>query len=131
VNVRRRCRRLFAALALLAATATSADLRAQDVVQIRMRGRYFAEPATVRLTIAVQPDADNRMLVIQADGDRLYRSSQFPLDGSKEQRIHTVEFKNLPAGNYVVRAEVLSNASVRGSAEELLVVGDPAERGRE
>lgn len=98
---------------------------AQDVVEIRMRGRYYSEPATVRITVAVEPDAKNRVLVIQADGDRLFRSSQVSLEGDKEQRIHTVEFKNLPAGYYTVRAEVMSQDKVRGSAEELLVVGDP------
>jgi len=93
-----------------------------------MRGRYFSEPATVRITVAVQPDSSNRTLVVEADGDRLFRSSEVPLEGDKEQRTHVVEFKNLPAGYYVVRAEVRSNAAVRGSAEELLVVGEPGDR---
>jgi methionine-rich copper-binding protein CopC len=115
---------LASAAALFASTFVVA---AQDVVEIRMRGRYYAEPATVRITVAVEPDAKNRVLVVQADGDRLFRSSQVSLEGDKEQRIHTVEFKNLPAGYYTVRAEVMSQDTVRGSAEELLVVGDPGE----
>jgi hypothetical protein len=100
---------------------------AQDIVEIRLRSRYYMEPATVLVTIAVQPDHDNRVLVVQADGDRLFRSSEMRLEGENGQRIHTVEFKNLPAGQYVVRAEVHSSAEVRGAAEELLVVGQPGD----
>jgi hypothetical protein len=114
------------AAALVAAGVICGTVAAsQDVVEIRIRGRYYPEPATVRVTVAVEPDQSNRTLVIEADGERLFRSSEVSLDGEKEQRIHTLELKNLPAGYYVVRAEVRSTEEVRGVAEELLVVGDP------
>jgi hypothetical protein len=122
----RRTRAAIAAVIISACATLAAG--AQEVVEIRLRGRYYPEPATVRLTVTVEPDQSNRTLVVQADGDRLYRSSEVPLDGDKEQRIHTVEFKNLPAGNYVLRAEVHSSQAVRGVAEELLVVGDPGDQ---
>jgi hypothetical protein len=115
---------LLAALIGVIATHTTST---QDVVEIHLRGRYYSEPATIRLTVAVEPDERNRELIVQADGDRLFRSSQRTLEGDKGQRIHTIEFKNLPAGQYVIRAEVRSHAEVRGAAEELLVVGDPGE----
>ena len=117
---------LSAASATLIASSTIA-LGAQDVVEIRLRGRYFSEPATVHVTVAVEPDAKNRSLVIVADGDRLFRSSEIALDGDKGQRIHTMQFKNLPAGRYLLRAEVRSTASVRGAAQEELVVGSLGE----
>ena len=98
---------------------------AQDVVELRIRGRYFTEPATVSITVTVEPDAANRALRIEADGERLFRSTQMELDGENARRLHTIQFKNLPAGHYVVRARVLSRGDVRGLAEDLLVVGDP------
>lgn len=101
---------------------------AEEVVELRMRGRYFTEPATVRITIAVAPDEANRMLVVEADGDKLYRSSEVALAGKNAERIHTVEFKNLPAGEYIVRAEVRSDVKVRGAVQQLVVVGDPGDR---
>ena len=115
---------LAAAVVLTAGSA----ITAQDVVEIRLRGRYFSEPATVRITVAVEPHERNRTLVIQADGDRLFRSSELELAGENGKRLHTFEFKNLPAGYYTIRAEVHSSAQVRGAAEELLVVGDPGEQ---
>jgi hypothetical protein len=106
--------------------ATTIGARAEHIVEIRLHGRYYTEPATIRVTVAVQPDQANRTLVVQADSEKLFRSSDVTLEGENGQRLHTVEFKNLPAGSYVLRAEVHSSAKLRGAAEELLVVGDTA-----
>ena len=40
------------------------------------------------------------MLVVEADSDDYFRSSAIELDGANEKRLHSVEFKNLPAGTY-------------------------------
>jgi hypothetical protein len=111
------------ALAVLVSVNTI-SIGAEHVVEIRLHGRYYTEPATVRVTVAVQPDETNRVLVVQADGERMFRSSEVSLEGDKSRRLHTLEFKNLPKGSYVLRAEVHSSAKMRGAAEELLVVGD-------
>src|SRR5688572_9277911 len=118
-------RMMLGAASAVALVVGASGITAQDVVEIRLRGRYFNDPATVRITIAVEPNVDNRTLRIEADGDKLYRSSEVVLDGENGRRIHSVEFKNLPAGSYTIRAAVLSSAQVRGAAEEILVVGDP------
>jgi hypothetical protein len=95
-----------------------------EVVEIRVRGHYFSEPATVQITVAVEPDADNRLLRIEADGDRYFRASELTLEGELDKRLHTLEFKNLPAGSYQLRAAVLSREAVRGQAtQELFVTG--------
>ena len=107
-------------LALISAAASHAF--AADVVEIRLRGHFFAEPATVQITVAVEPDEANRTLRIEADGDFLFRSTEVNLDGESDRRLHTVEFKNLPAGSYQLRAEVLSRDKVRGQATQELVV---------
>ncbi len=51
---------------LLAATVIAVNAR--EVVEIRLRGHYFAEPATVQITVAIEPKANHRALVIEADG---------------------------------------------------------------
>lgn len=99
---------------------------ATDVVEIRVNGHYFAEPATVEIIVAVEPDQANRTLRVEADGDRFFRSSEITLAGSSEKRLHNLEFRNLPAGFYEVRAEVLSTRDVRGMAvQDLEVMGEP------
>jgi hypothetical protein len=95
---------------------------ARDVLEIRLRGHYYAEPATVHITVAVEPAADHRALVIEADGERYFRSSAVILDGQNEKRLHSVEFKNLPAGTYTLRAQVRSAADVLATASQDLVV---------
>ena len=95
---------------------------ASDVVQIHLRGHYYSEPATVQITVAVEPDAENRMLRIEADGDRYFRASELALIGERDKRMHSIQFKNLPAGNYMLRAEVFSATAVRGQATHELVV---------
>jgi len=112
----------FVFLTALLASMGTIPGDAADVVEIRLHGRYFVEPATVRILIAVEPDADNRGLRIEADGDSMYRSSDLTLSGATEKRLHSVEFRNLPAGNYMLRAEVRSAHEVRGSASQNLVV---------
>ena len=95
---------------------------AKDILEIRLRGHYYAEPATVQITVAVEPDPEHRALVIEADGEHYFRSSAVVLDGENEKRLHTVEFKNLPAGAYTLRAQVRSSVDVLATATQDLVV---------
>jgi hypothetical protein len=55
----------------------------------------------------------------------MFASTEIQLAGDREQRLHTVRFKNLPAGGYTLRAQVLSHSSVRSQAtQEIMVSGD-------
>src|SRR5688572_31039680 len=107
-------RRTLAGLSLTAlfATLTLMPGDAAEVVELRLHGHYFAEPATVHVTIAVEPDANNRVLRIEADSHQMFRGSEIDLNGANEKRIHTIQFKNLPAGHYTLRAEVRSSTEV-------------------
>jgi hypothetical protein len=117
-------RYLLLTTALLTITAIRSN--AADVVGIHINGHYFAEPAIIQVTVNVEPDEANRTLRVEADGDSFFRSSEFTLDGRSEKRVHIVEFKNVPAGTYEVRAEVLSEKAVRGLAmQDLEVMGSP------
>ena len=103
---------------------------AKDNVEIRISGRFFAEPATVQLVIAVEPNSENRTLRVEADGDNMFCATEIQLAGAREQRLHTVSFKNLSAGGYTLRAQVLSNSNVRSQAEqEIMVAGDGSDVG--
>jgi hypothetical protein len=118
--------RRFLLLTAAILTVTTLHLSANDLVEIRVNGHYFAEPATLRITVTIEPDHANRVLRVEADGDSLFRSTEVTLDGSSEKRVHSVEFRNLPAGGYEIRAEVLSATEVRGAAvQDIQVVGSP------
>ena len=106
------------AAALAAAPATLAN----DVVEIRLGGYYYAAPANVRFIVAVTPDPSHQTLRIEADGEAMFRSSELPLTDA-DRRLHTVEFKNLAAGAYRLRAAVIADGGVISVAEQDLVVG--------
>jgi hypothetical protein len=121
-----KCHTVIGVFGLLVAVAAGANstATAAGVLGITLKGAYFAEPATVQLTIAVEPNDANRTLRIEAESERMYRSSEMPLNGANEKRLHQIMFKNLPAGNYELRAEVRSSTAVRGVAtRELVVIG--------
>jgi hypothetical protein len=95
---------------------------AKEIVEIKLHGYYFAAPATVPITVAVEPGEKNRILVVEVDSEDYFRSSGVELDGDREKRLHSVEFKSLPAGEYTLRAEVRSKTEVLGTATGALVV---------
>jgi hypothetical protein len=107
---------------VLLITAGAVKSNANNVVEITLHGHYFSEPATVRFIVAVEPNADNRKLRIEADSGEMFRASEVTLMGADEKRLHTFTFKNLSAGNYTLRAQVLSSNDVRGTATNEMVV---------
>ncbi len=112
----------FAAAVILTTLVTPGN--AAQVVEIRLRGHYFSAPATVVVNVAIEPGADNYKLLIEADSAKFFRSSEIELAGVDDKRIHTVQFKNLPEGEYLLRAEVQSRTAVLGQAtQELTVMG--------
>ena len=115
-------------IAIAAVIFVTAMTAGRQVVEIRLRGHYFPEPATVRLTVAVEPHQQNRLLRIEADGDAMFRATEVELTGETDKRLHLVEFRNLTAGSYVLRAEVLSTNAVLGQTTQELTVTPSAGR---
>ena len=120
---------LVTAILLLIGPRDTTHTPAKEIVEITLRGHFFSAPATIPITIAVEPSADNRVLVVEADSEDYYRSSAIELDGENEKRLHSVWLKSLPAGEYVVRAQVKSKTDVLGTAsQDLVVMGMTPER---
>ena len=114
----------FAALILSLTSFVGAPAKGNEIVEIRLHGHYFSAPANVQITIALEPAANQRALIVEADGEHYFRSSALMLEGANEKRLHSVEFKSLPAGSYTLRARVMSARDVLATAtQELLVTG--------
>ena len=107
---------------LLVLAGANAPGTAVSVLDIALKGAYFSEPATVRFTVAVEPNDANRTLRIEAESEGLYRASEIPLNGANEKRVHQIMFKNLTAGHYSLRAQLRSSTGVRGVATREIVV---------
>ena len=108
--------------AVIAVTNGSNSSGAREVVEIVLHGKYFSEPATVRFMVAVEPFDHNRTLRVEADSNDMFRASEISLNGADEKRLHTITFKNLAAGRYLLRAQVLSSSDVLGTATDDVVV---------
>ena len=119
---RSRIRQLVGIGLISAALGFATSSSTQDMVKLRLAGRYYAEPATVHISVSVLPDNNNRVLRIEADGETFFRSADVPLDGASAPKFHAIAFKNVPAGEYVVRAQLMSEGDVRAVAQDQLTV---------
>ncbi|HEX7796951.1 MAG TPA: hypothetical protein VF456_21460 [Vicinamibacterales bacterium] len=63
-------------------------------------------PAYLRVRMTVEPNAVNRTVVVVAESDGYYRSSEMPLEGERGPRTLFLEFRGVPSGDYQVRAVV-------------------------
>ncbi len=97
--------------------------RAATPLELRVPGYFYTEPASVQVTVSVEPESANRMLRIEMDGDRMFRSTDIALDGADDVKLHTIRFRNLPSGMYTVRARLLAtNDREIASAQQELEV---------
>jgi len=59
----------------------------------------------IYVSVARRPD--NRLLRVSAESDDFFRSSETQLDGDHSARVTVVRFRELPPGDYEVRAELI------------------------
>jgi hypothetical protein len=78
----------------------------------------------IRAVVRIRPDAANRALVIELDGE-YYSSTERSLDGDRAARTYEFYFHRLPAGDYVLHASVEDvNGRVRKIERHLTVIGE-------
>jgi hypothetical protein len=99
-------------------------LSAQKQLEMRVPAHILTAPAELQVSLYVEPHRDNRALVVEADGDNMFTSSQLPLEGGTEKRFHLVRFRSLLPGEYVIRATLHSGDGVRATISTRLVVAD-------
>jgi hypothetical protein len=116
--------RAFVTIAVAICVVAAAPLGAQKQLEMRLPGYVFVSSAEVRLMVFVEPHPDNRSLVVEVDGDNMFTSSQIPLDGGSEKRLHHVRFRSLQPGEYVIRAILRSGAGVRATIASRVLVAE-------
>ncbi len=111
---------MLGAAILLTAKSAGAD---REVVSIRLWPATSFEPSTVRVEVRVLPDADNRVLRVSADSGGFYWSSERQLEGASAPKLSVFECRDIPAGDYDVRAQVIaSNGHLRSAARREMTV---------
>ena len=113
-------RRLLVALALMTLVAV---VDGRERIEIRVRPAFSIAPAEVQLEFRITPDSENRGLVVSAESDAFYRSSLIELEGEHAQRVVSIRYQSLPAGDYSVRGALIdAEGHERAAAEKQITV---------
>lgn len=98
---------LAAGAVLLVAGVRSGS--ADNAISMRVSPKQAFAPVNLRVSVTIEPSADNRSVIIVADSDQFYRSSQIPLEGELAPRTINVEFKGIPGGEYEVSGTLVNS----------------------
>lgn len=102
-----------ALLGTLMMTATL-PLGAGEKITMKVSPAVAFAPANLIVRAMIIADADNRAVEIVAESDDFYRSSMIQLEGDKAARTSQFEFRSLPPGLYEVRANLIgANGEMR------------------
>lgn len=121
----RRCHSVRAAAifcALLASGCAVDTATESRSIALSLSARVAFEPASLRVKITVEPQADQRLLIVQADSATGYRRSDVQLEGLGGPRTQWVEWRDLGAGDYEVSASVATQREIVARASQKLQI---------
>jgi len=105
---------------------SSAPAHASDPVRVSVYPRFQNAPATVRVTLIIEWDKDNRQACLYIEGDMGYsRNSCWEHVGEGARYQTVIYYPDLPAGRYTAIAEVTraDHSTVRTRVEEFRLLG--------
>jgi len=106
--------------------AGSMQMSADEAISITVRPAVMSYRGNTQLKVLLSRNEKNRLLVWEVDGPNYYRSSSIALDGAASPRSYFFMVKDLPSGEFVVRASVKRNdSSVATDRSSIRVVGGP------
>ena len=79
-------------------------IQAKDRLTLRVSPYVSFAPANLVARTMIEANEGNRSILIVAESDDFYRSSEMQLDGAKAPRTSIFEFRSMPKGTYDVRA---------------------------
>jgi len=115
-------------IGLLVATGSTG---ASEKLTLRVTPNVSAAPSTVIVRAYVTPNAQNRLLLVEADSGSFYRSSEIQLDGDKAPTLTEFRLNSLPSGEYTVRAVLKDSMGEETVARRTAIVlsrfGEPGQ----
>ena len=119
-------KRCFGVMLAAGVLAGSMQLSADEAITITVRPAVTSYRGSAQLKVLVSRDEKNRALVWEVDGPNYYRSSSIALDGAASPRSYVFVVKDLPSGDFDVRATVKRNdRSAAMDRSSIKVVGGP------
>jgi hypothetical protein len=120
-------KRYFGVAMAVGVFAGSMQMSADEAISITVRPAVTSYRGNAQLKVLVSRNEKNRTLVWEVDGPNYYRSSSITLDGAASPRSYFFMVKELPAGEFDVRASVKRNdSSVVTDRSSIKVVGGPS-----
>jgi hypothetical protein len=106
----------------------SMQLSADEAISITVRPAVTTWKGSARLRVLVARNESNRALIWEVDGPSYYRSSEMELNGAASPRSYFFTIRDLPAGDFEVRATVRRNDNSHViDRSSIKVVGGPAD----
>ena len=108
---------------------TAVALFAQDAARVeplslRVTPAICSSPCGVVAKAFIEPNEENRSLMLIAESPQFRRASRVQLEGKRAARTHSIVFKDLEAGKYVISVR-LKRAGGRDIVREHVVVVKP------
>ena len=119
-------KRYFGLAMVAGLLAGSMQMSADEAISITVRPAVTSFRGNALLRVLVSRNEKNRVLVWEVDGPNYYRSSSMTLDGAAAARSYFFMVKDLPAGEFDVRATVKRNdSSAAMDRSAIKVIGGP------
>ena len=110
-------------VSLIVASPVVTDLGAADRVHITVWPATSMAPTSFTVRVFIERHASNRWIKVSVDSADYFGSSEGQLEGERSSRLRIVQFRDVPAGAYEVRAVVLDqNGDVIGTATTTAMV---------
>lgn len=118
--------RYFGVAVVAGILAGSMQMSADEAISITVRPAVTSYRGSAQLKVLVSRNERNRLLVWEVDGPNYYRSSSIALDGAASPRSYLFVVKDLPGGEFDVRATVRRNdKSATTDRSTIKVIGGP------
>lgn len=98
---------------------SASQIDSSGAVSVKVSPRVAREPAQINVRVSIEPNSDNRALEVIAESATFLRRSYQQLDGDRAARTSVFQYRDLPAGDYDVRAVLFDG---KGGLEGLAVV---------
>ncbi len=95
---------------------------AREPLEVQVSPHAAQAPSDVIVQATIEAHEANRALEVAADSDAYYRASTMDLDGANAASIHTIYFRQLPRGDYVVRVTLYGSGGRERATVRRLVL---------
>jgi hypothetical protein len=107
---------------ICAAIVTVPRVEGAGRVSVRVSPAVALAPAKLVVRTTVEPNDDNRRLIVTLESSNYVRSSEIPLEGRDGQKLSVLELRQVPTGLYEVRARLFGTRGPVADSVQLVKV---------